>query len=118
MNIEEIYKKYKKIIETKGVSALPEPYRTVVAINTVQALLDNGGLEYLFENSFIDGFPVDVFIQSYKNIGCPKMAEIISNTYNKRLNRNTVEKYDNELLKLSEKVWKNFDKFIKIRGSK
>jgi len=111
--MENTYKKYQKIANTKGISAIPEPYRTVIAIETVQSLLDNGGLEYLYENNFVDGFNIDTFSKSYNNIKCPKMANILSDSFARKEDKVSLQKYDNEIFQLSDSVWIKLDKYIK-----
>ena len=111
--MNNINKEYYKIANTKGILAVPEPYRTIIAVETVQGLIDNGGLGYLYENSFAGGFDIEIFIQSYNNIKCSKMADILANSFAKKEDKKLLQKYDNEIFKLSNKVWANLDKFIK-----
>jgi len=41
---------YYKQANVEGLNSLSEPYLTIIAINSAQAIIENGGFEYLFEN--------------------------------------------------------------------
>jgi len=73
-SIELYYKK----ANIDGLQSIPEPYRTIVAINTAQAIIENGGFEYLFEN-FIAGREQDLNIiaESYKRLGFDREFAIL-----------------------------------------
>ena len=109
--MENIYDIYYKLAESEGIAAVAEPYRTIIAIDTVQAILDNGGLEYLYENSFVDGFPIDIFVQSYNNIGSQRVGDILLESYSKKRYKKVLQKYDDEIFKLSSSVWEKLNKF-------
>ena len=54
---------------------LPEPYRTVLLVNEVQSKIDNGYLDYFYENEY-EGMPsYDAFVTAYRNIGADDAAD-------------------------------------------
>ena len=117
ISIDEIFKQYKNTLQTKGVSRIEEPYRTIVSVWVVQSILDNGGLEYLFENKFPDGMPIDVFEKSYSNIGANEMAKILKDAYehysnSKEFGKHRIQKLDNRLFELSSDSWEKLDNFL------
>ena len=112
MEIDEIFNKYEGALKSKGISCVDEPYRTVIAIYSVQGILDNGGFEYLFESKFNDEMPIEVFQKSYENIGTDKMAKLLAKAYGKRDNLQELKLLNDEMFKLSDEVWQKLDDFI------
>ena len=53
---------------------LPDPARTVVLVSTAQALIENGGFEYFFENDFPGTPDYAVFVAAYRRIGASEAA--------------------------------------------
>lgn len=59
------------------ISRLPIPLQTVAVIYSVQGIIDNGGLEYLFESDF-DGTPeYSFFVEAYRRVGAESAASCI-----------------------------------------
>ena len=112
ISLDEIFNKYESVLKSKGISCVDEPYRTIIAIYSVQGILDNGGFEYLFENKFNDRMPIEVFYKSYENIGLDKMAKLLAKTYRKKDNLQEFKLLDDEMFKLSNEVWQKLDDFI------
>ncbi len=86
ISLDKIFNKYEGVLKSKGISYVDEPYRTIIAIYSVQGILDNGGFEYLFESKFNDGMSLEVFYKSYENIGLDKMVKLLAKAYGKRDN--------------------------------
>lgn len=63
------------------VSQLPESVQTVVVIETAQAIIDNGGLEYFFESSFPGSPPYSFFVETFRRIGAESVASCIEESY-------------------------------------
>lgn len=58
-------------------SRLSTPLQTVAVIYSVQGIIDNGGLEYLFESDF-DGTPeYSFFVEAYRRVGAESAASCI-----------------------------------------
>ncbi len=57
-----------------NVALLPEPMRTIVIVSTAQGIIDNGGLEYFFENDFPHNPPYCLFVEAFRRIG----ADVVS----------------------------------------
>lgn len=56
---------------------LAEPYRTVALVCAAQAVIDNGGLGYLFENDWPGQPPYALFVEAYRAIGAQAEAAAI-----------------------------------------
>jgi hypothetical protein len=56
---------------------LETPLQTVVVIYYVQALIDNGGFQYLFENDLPFSPPYQLLIDAYRRIGAVDAAACI-----------------------------------------
>ena len=52
---------------------LPPEVQPIAILYTVQAIVDNGGFRYLFENDYEQ--PYSVFASAYRQIGAPDAAE-------------------------------------------
>lgn len=48
---------------------LPIPLQTVATLYTVQAMIDNGGFRYIFENDYPFNPPYSLFSEAYRRIG-------------------------------------------------
>lgn len=59
------------------VSQLPEPVQTVVVVDTVQGIIDNGGLEYFYESDFPRNPPYSFFVETFRRIGAESVASCI-----------------------------------------
>ena len=51
------------------------PLQTVAILYTVQAIIDNGSFQYLFESDFPVNPPYSTFIDAYRRIGAIQAAE-------------------------------------------
>jgi hypothetical protein len=63
----------------KGAGALeklPTPLRTVLMIFAAQGIIDNGGLQYFFENDFPGQPPYSTFVDAYREIGAKDEAAL------------------------------------------
>ncbi len=61
----------------RDLSRLSEPVRTVVLITGVQAVIDNGGLQYLFEMTYPRRPPYTAFVDAYAAIGAAAEADAL-----------------------------------------
>jgi hypothetical protein len=67
-----------KVQEAQGdVSQLPQPVQTVVVIDTVQGIIDNGGLESFYESDFPGNPPYSFFVETFRRIGAESVASCI-----------------------------------------
>lgn len=76
---DKVFSQYGELANQKGISSLPEPWRTVIAIYTAQGIIDNGGFAYFFESDFKGGNDFKTIINSYRNIGLEEHAKSIEN---------------------------------------
>jgi hypothetical protein len=56
---------------------LPEPSQTLLAVQSAQGIIDNGGLQFFFENDFPHNPPYMVFIEAYRRIGAEDAAQAL-----------------------------------------
>jgi Domain of unknown function (DUF4375) len=56
-------------------SKLDLPQQTAAILYSVQAIIDNGGFQYLFENDFPSDPPYSNFAEAYRRIGADAAAE-------------------------------------------
>jgi uncharacterized protein DUF4375 len=56
-------------------SRLDLPQQTVAILYSVQAIIDNGGFQYLFENDFPHKPPYSKFAEAYRRIGSDRAAD-------------------------------------------
>jgi Domain of unknown function (DUF4375) len=67
---------YKELERVGGdPKKLEEPLQTVAVLYSVQAIIDNGGFQYLFENDFPMNPPYSEFVAAYRRIGSLGPAE-------------------------------------------
>ena len=67
---------YKELERLGGDPAkLDLPQQTVAILYSVQAIVDNGGFQYLFENDFPHDPPYSKFVEAYRRIGADQAAE-------------------------------------------
>ncbi len=59
------------------ISRLPIPLQTVAVIYSVQGIIDNGGLEYLFESDFNGTPEYSFFVEVYRRVGAESAASCI-----------------------------------------
>ena len=60
-----------------SVFSLPWPRQVVAIIYSAQAIIDNGGFVYFFENDWPDQPPYSVFQDAYHAIGADECAECL-----------------------------------------
>jgi hypothetical protein len=70
---ERVYKELEKV--GGDPTKLPYLLRPVAILYTVQAMVDNGGFQYLFENNFPFCPPYSVFSEAYRQIGAHDAAD-------------------------------------------
>jgi hypothetical protein len=67
---------YKELDRLGGdPTKLDIPLQTVAVLYTVQAIIDNGSFQYLFESNFPINPPYSMFIDAYRRIGAMSAAE-------------------------------------------
>ena len=74
---DTIFEQYGELANLNGISSIPEPARTLIAIYTAQGIIGNGGFAYFFESDFQDNDSYQTIINSYKNIGLNEHANAI-----------------------------------------
>jgi Domain of unknown function (DUF4375) len=70
---ERVYKELEKV--GGDPMKLPNLLRPVAILYTVQAMVDNGGFQYLFESNFPFCPPYSVFSEAYRQIGAHDAAD-------------------------------------------
>lgn len=60
------------------VNLLLTPVRTVAVISTAQGMINNGGLQYLFECDFPHEPPYSIFVDAYHEIGAQDEANALA----------------------------------------
>jgi hypothetical protein len=63
--------------EAGDIARLPEALRTVAIICSVQGVIDNGGLQYLFEADFPGKPDYRLFVEAYRAIGADDAAAVL-----------------------------------------
>lgn len=76
---DKVFTQYGEIANEKGISSIPEPERTLIAIYTAQGIIGNGGFAYFFESDFQGNHTYETIINSYINIGLEQYAQSIEN---------------------------------------
>lgn len=67
-----------RVVEASGdVSQLPLAVQTVAVVQAAQGIIDNGGLEYFYENDFLDNPPYSFFVEIFRRIGAEAAAQRI-----------------------------------------
>lgn len=59
------------------IGYLAEPMQTLVLVDITHGIIDNGGLEYLFENDFPGNPPYSLFSDAFRRIGAESVASCI-----------------------------------------
>jgi len=90
MRSHEIPEKVSQLIERASVdvhrdesehgwnpSDLPEPIATTWAVLAAQGIIDNGGLQYFFENNWPESVSYAFFSNAYRTIGASEAADCI-----------------------------------------
>jgi hypothetical protein len=123
---------YEELEKVGGdTSKLEIPQRTVAVLYSVQAIIDNGGFQYLFENDFPFNPPYSQFADAYRRIGSLAIAEKLEKAVtmfpfeNPQLHQDQRLKYmetleeDSEFFQLGDevcgdkKVWSNLEEYAK-----
>jgi hypothetical protein len=123
---------YKELEQLGGdPSKLDIPKQTVAVLYSVQAIIDNGGFQYLFENDFPFNPPYSQFADAYRRIGSVAAAEKLEKAVamfpfkdphlhqEQRLEYMETLEEDSEFFELGnevcgdEKVWSNLEDYAK-----
>lgn len=110
---------------------LDEPLQTVAILYSVQAIIDNGGFQYLFESDFPMSPPYSDFVAAYRRIGSLRAAEKLEKAVaafpfadphlhqDKRLQYLETLDEDSELVQWGddvcgdENVWRNLEEYVR-----
>jgi hypothetical protein len=69
--------------ETDGdANKLPEVLQTTYCVYLGQGVIDNGGLEYFYENDFAGQPPYDLIVAAFRRVGAYAVADCIERTAN------------------------------------
>ena len=72
---------FKRLEDADGsLAKLPLPLQTVCVIYSAQGVIDNGGLDYFYENDFPNNPPYSLFVSAYRRIGALQAADCIAKT--------------------------------------
>jgi len=123
---------YKKLEEFGGDSSkLDIPKQTVAVLYSAQAIIDNGGFQYLFENDFPLNPPYSQFVDAYRRIGSNEAAARLEKAVamfpfedphmhqERRLEFMETLEEDSEFVELGnevcgdETVWSNLEQYVK-----
>ncbi len=74
---DKVFSQFGALANEKGISEIPEPERTLIAIYTAQGIIRNGGFAYFFELDFKGNNAYETIINSYKNLGLFEHAQSI-----------------------------------------
>jgi hypothetical protein len=75
---DRVFEQYGEQANVNGISSIPEPARTLIAVYTAQGIIENGGFAYFFELDFQGGDSYKAIVDSYKNIGLSAHADAIN----------------------------------------
>lgn len=56
---------------------LSDPVRTIFAVYHATGIIENGGFLYFFDSDFPHHPPYQIFIDAYREIGCPDQADAL-----------------------------------------
>ncbi len=121
---------YKELEQLGGdPSKLDLPKQTVSVLYSVQAIIDNGGFQYLFENDFPFNPPYSQFVDAYRRIGSNQAVARLEKAVamfpfedphlhqGKRLEFMETLEEDSEFFELGnevdETVWSNLEQYVK-----
>lgn len=62
------------------LEALPVELQTLLAVESAQGIIDNGGLAYFYEADFPNNPPYSFFVDAYRRIGAESAADCIEAT--------------------------------------
>jgi ribonucleotide reductase beta subunit family protein with ferritin-like domain len=74
---DKLFEQYGELANLNGISSIPEPARTLIAVYTAQGIIGNGGFAYFFASAFQGNNSYETIINSYKNIGLKEHANAI-----------------------------------------
>lgn len=60
-----------------GLRLVPRPVQVALIVSTAQGIIDNGGLQYLYEADFEDQSPYSDFVDGYREIGAMEAADFL-----------------------------------------
>ena len=116
-------------------SRLDLPQQTVAILYPVQAIIGNGGFQYLFENEFPYSPPYSKFADAYRRIGADQAAERLEKAVamfpfenphlhqDQRLNYMETLEEESEFFELGnevcgdEKVWADLETYAKTNAA-
>jgi hypothetical protein len=61
-----------------ALESMPTPMRTMLAVYNAQGIIDNGGMQYFFENDWAGQPSYSVFVEAYGNIGANEEASALA----------------------------------------
>ncbi len=74
---------YAQLKKAKGKFAKLKPeLQTFIRVDSGQAIIDNGGLQYFFESNWEGTPPYSVFVDAYRKIGARKCADMLQRAVN------------------------------------
>jgi hypothetical protein len=78
--LEQASERAYALLESTGdnVWNLPEPIQTLILVDSCQGIIDNGGLEYLFENDFPGNAPYSLLVEAFRRVGAEAVASCIA----------------------------------------
>ena len=62
------------------LSMLPIEFQTIIRLETMQGIIDNGGLQYFYENDFPGNPPYEVFVDDLIRIDAHDHAEFLKSS--------------------------------------
>jgi len=60
-----------------GLQHSPRPVQIAITVSIVQGIIDNGGLQYLYEADFEDRSPYSEFVGAYREICALEAADLL-----------------------------------------
>lgn len=64
-----------------GLQNVARPIQVAIIVSTVQGIIDNGGLQYLYESDFEDQLPYSAFVDAYREAGASDAADLLERSY-------------------------------------
>ncbi|GAB1263586.1 DMP19 family protein [Aurantivibrio infirmus] len=87
--------------------------KTIVMVVSAQGIIDNGGFEYFFENTFEGNPSLQDFVVAYREIGMLDCGVAFKKAIAKNLSKLTdFEELDNVMYKNSNKVFQELSCYI------
>ena len=67
----------RKMKAAGGFAQVDRPIQIAITVSTAQGIIDNGGLQYLYEVDFEDQSPYSDFVVAYREIGAVEAADLL-----------------------------------------